>query len=66
MEKTFIEPWEVNETTHEFFVPDYINKLADKVLKHYDFSVKSMQVVTTKPDKGDVFGRLKRARDRKA
>jgi len=66
VEKTFIEPWEVNETTHEFFVPDYIKKLADKVLKHYDFSVKSMQVVTTKPDKGGCIWKIETSKGPKS
>jgi CotS family spore coat protein len=58
VEKILIEPWEVDESTHEFYIPDYINKLADEVLKHYDFSVKNIQVVTTKPDKGGAIWKL--------
>ena len=27
MEKITIMPWEEDETTHEFFVPDYINSI---------------------------------------
>jgi CotS family spore coat protein len=58
VEKTVIEPWVVDELTHEFFVPDYINQLAEKVLQSYDLSVKSIQVVTTKPDKGGAIWKL--------
>lgn len=47
-----IEPWIMDETMHEFFVPDYIEQMAEDVLRHYDLSVQSRQVVTTKPDKG--------------
>lgn len=52
MEVNQIVPWEVNEQTHEFFVPEYIEAYAQEVLQHYDLTVKTMQVVTTKPDKG--------------
>jgi len=58
MENIIIEPWSVDETTHEFFVPDYITQLADEVLKHYDLSVQHRQVVTTKPDKGGAIWKL--------
>lgn len=58
MEKKLIGPWDVDEQQHEFFVPDYINDLAQQVLKQYDFSVKDMQVVTTKPDKGGLIWKL--------
>ncbi|WP_330501708.1 CotS family spore coat protein [Peribacillus frigoritolerans] len=52
MEKAIIVPWEEDELTHEFFVPEYIEKMALEVLEHYSFSVQNIQVVTTKPDKG--------------
>jgi CotS family spore coat protein len=58
MEKIKIEPWESEELTDEFFVPDYIEKLGQKVLKNYDFSVQSIQIVTTKPDKGGAIWKL--------
>jgi CotS family spore coat protein len=58
VEKTVIEPWIVDELTHEFFVPDYIEQLAQEVLQSYDLSVKSIQVVTTKPDKGGAIWKL--------
>jgi CotS family spore coat protein len=58
VEKTVIEPWVVDELTHEFFVPDYINQIAEEVLQSYDLSVKSMQIITTKPDKGGAIWKL--------
>ncbi|MGE8203146.1 CotS family spore coat protein [Heyndrickxia sp. NPDC080065] len=58
MEKSLIEPWVEDELTYEFFVPDYIKKLAQEVLKNYDFSVKRIQIVTTKPDKGGAIWKL--------
>ena len=58
-----IEPWEEEEllrgdTGEEFYVPDYINKLAEEVLKHYNLSVKSMTCITTKSDKGGAIWKL--------
>jgi hypothetical protein len=44
--------------THEFYVPEYIEQLAHDVHGHYDLSVQSMQVVTTKPDKGGAIWKL--------
>ncbi|MCZ0756157.1 CotS family spore coat protein [Anoxybacillus sp. J5B_2022] len=66
MERTTIEPWIVDETTHEFFVPDYIEQLADEVLQSYDLSVKSRQIVTTKPDKGGAIWKLETNRGSKS
>ena len=58
MENILIEPWELDELMPEFFVPEYIEKLASEVLIHYDFSVQSMQVVTTKSDKGGAIWKI--------
>ncbi len=58
MENKNIIPWEVDELAHEFFIPDYIGALAEEVLRYYDFSVQSMEVVTTKPDKGGAIWKL--------
>ncbi|PLT35524.1 CotS family spore coat protein [Bacillus sp. V5-8f] len=58
MENTIITPWEVDELTHEFYVPDYIETMAQDVLKSYDLSVSSIQVVTTKPDKGGAIWKI--------
>ncbi|TKC19651.1 CotS family spore coat protein [Robertmurraya kyonggiensis] len=58
MANAMIVPWEINEHTHEFFVPEYILAYAQEVLKHYDLSVKSMEIVTTKPDKGGAIWKI--------
>lgn len=59
MDELLIVPWDVDETIHEeFFVPDYITQIGEQVLQHYDFSVKSMVVVTTKSDKGGAIWKL--------
>jgi CotS family spore coat protein len=58
LEKIVISPWEPDDLTHEFFIPDYIDQLALDVLIHYDFSVQSIEVITTKPDKGGAIWKL--------
>ncbi|MFC0298890.1 CotS family spore coat protein [Geobacillus jurassicus] len=58
MKNIVIEPWLIDETTYEFFVPDYIIQLAEEVLKNYDLSVQNMQIVTTKSDKGGAIWKL--------
>ena len=59
MDELLIVPWEVDETIHhEFFVPDYITQMAEKILEYYSFSVNSMEVVTTKSDKGGAIWKL--------
>ncbi|WP_042355901.1 CotS family spore coat protein [Bacillus rubiinfantis] len=58
MNNQVIIPWDVDEQQHEFFIPDYIHEMALQVLKAYDFSVKNMEVVTTKPDKGGAIWKL--------
>ncbi|KAF0995986.1 CotS family spore coat protein [Geobacillus sp. TFV-3] len=58
MKNIMIEPWLGDETTHEFFVPEYIIQLAEEVLKNYDLSIQNMQIITTKPDKGGAIWKL--------
>ncbi|WP_419394309.1 CotS family spore coat protein [Cytobacillus praedii] len=58
MKNLQIVPWEVDELVHEFFIPDYITELANDVLQSYDFAVQSIEVVTTKPDKGGAIWKL--------
>ncbi|HHW38346.1 MAG TPA: CotS family spore coat protein [Bacillales bacterium] len=58
-----IGPWLEEEllrgdTGEEFYVPDYIIKMAEDVLKHYNLSVKSMTCITTKSDKGGAIWKL--------
>lgn len=60
MEKVIIVPWvdEEQNLTDEFYVPNYIIKLANEVLKQYSLSVKSMEIITTKSDKGGAIWKL--------
>lgn len=62
MEKShqLIVPWDTDENnlTDEFYVPVYIIEIAKDVLKHYNLSVKSMNIVTTKSDKGGAIWKL--------
>ncbi|WEG13568.1 CotS family spore coat protein [Pullulanibacillus sp. KACC 23026] len=57
-----IEPWVEEEeqlsTPNDFHIPDYVNEIAHDVLGHYDFQVQSMEVVTTKSDKGGAIWKL--------
>ncbi|CAH0345486.1 CotS family spore coat protein [Bacillus sp. CECT 9360] len=58
METQTIVPWEVDELVDDFFIPEYIENLGIEVLQYYSFSVQSMQVITTKPDKGGAIWKL--------
>jgi CotS family spore coat protein len=55
-----IEPWEIEieGISNDFYVPEYIEQIALDVLKDYDFSVQSMEIVTTKSDKGGAIWKL--------
>ncbi|MFC0524633.1 CotS family spore coat protein [Pontibacillus salicampi] len=53
-----IVPWEVDELVDDFFVPDYIVAIGKEVLTQYDFTVSSMDIVTTKPDKGGAIWKI--------
>jgi len=55
-----IEPWvlEAEGNLDDFYVPEYIEQMALDVLTFYDFSVQTMQVVTTKSDKGGAIWKL--------
>lgn len=52
-----IVPWEEDEN-EEFFVPDYIVEIGKEVLKSYNLQVKSMDIVTTKADKGGAIWKI--------
>jgi len=58
MEKMVIEPWIIDETTGDLFVPKYIEDYGQQVLQHYNFKVHSIQVVTTKHDKGGAIWKI--------
>ncbi|WAA08551.1 CotS family spore coat protein [Fervidibacillus albus] len=66
MEHSVIVPWEVNEETDTQYVPEYIVNMATHVLKQYDFQVKGIECVTTKPDKGGAIWRLETNRGPKS
>ncbi|TYS67773.1 CotS family spore coat protein [Sutcliffiella horikoshii] len=54
-----IMPWDdADETLGEFYVPPYIEEMADEVIKHYDFTVSSRVVITTKADKGGLIWKI--------
>ena len=44
--------------THEFFVPDYMKNCTGSSSTIMIFLFKSMQVITTKPDKGGAIWKL--------
>ena len=56
-EKT-IEPWDLDEREHEFYVPEFIEEMAEKVLSFYNFTVYNIQIVTTKSDKGGAIWKI--------
>nr|WP_263323740.1 CotS family spore coat protein [Neobacillus sp. Marseille-Q6967] len=58
MEKNSIVAWGINEQTPKNFVPEYIINMAEEVVQNYDFTVKSMQVMSTKPFKGGAIWKL--------
>ncbi|MGV3488613.1 MAG: CotS family spore coat protein [Tuberibacillus sp.] len=60
MDQILIEPWDTDpeDLTQEFYVPAYINKIAEEVLSHYDFQVNNIAIVTTKSDKGGAIWKL--------
>ncbi len=51
-------PWDEDETLGDFYVPPYIEEMADEVIKQYDFSVTSREVITTKADKGGLIWKI--------
>jgi CotS family spore coat protein len=58
LKKIVIEPWEKLEDRDGFFIPDYIEALAQEVLKNYDLHVKSFQAVATKPEQGGAIWKI--------
>lgn len=58
MFEKIIEPWDLEEQEHEFYVPEYIEEIAEKVLQYYHFSVYNRQIVTTKSDKGGAIWKI--------
>jgi CotS family spore coat protein len=58
MENTTIQPWDTEEGIPEFYIPEYVDNIAHEVLQQYDLHVKTMDVVTTKSDKGGAIWKL--------
>ncbi|MGO4889375.1 CotS family spore coat protein [Anaerobacillus sp. MEB173] len=58
-EQRLITPWDFDDgTVDEFFVPEYIVEMGQEVLKEYDLKVNSMEVITTKGDKGGLIWKI--------
>lgn len=58
MEKLEIMPWYEEGNAEDLYVPEYVEYIALAVLKQYDFSVSSMNVVATKPFKGGAIWKI--------
>ncbi len=61
MKSLEILPWAADETElmrDDLYVPEYIQYIALAVLKQYDFSVRCMNVVATKPKKGGAIWKV--------
>ncbi|MFC0471809.1 CotS family spore coat protein [Halalkalibacter kiskunsagensis] len=59
MSEELIVPWDIDGTLEDdFYVPAYIEEMAQKVLTHYDLSVSNLEVVTTKADKGGLIWKM--------
>ncbi len=58
MTEELIGPWDLDGSLGEFYVPSYIEEMAQKVLDYYDLSVSDMQVITTKADKGGLIWKI--------
>ncbi len=53
-----IAPWEDEVTLGDLYVPPYIEEMAQKVIKEYNFTVSNMEVITTKADKGGLIWKI--------
>ncbi|GAE31651.1 CotS family spore coat protein [Alkalihalobacillus hemicellulosilyticus] len=58
MQEELITPWDEDETLGDFFVPAYIEEMAQEVITHYDMTVSNMVVITTKADKGGLIWKI--------
>lgn len=58
MSEELITPWDLDDTLGEFYVPPYIEEMAQSVISHYDMSVSHMEVITTKADKGGLIWKI--------
>ncbi|MEK5101769.1 CotS family spore coat protein [Cytobacillus sp. FSL M8-0252] len=53
-----ITPWDLDETLADLYVPPFIEEMAQQVIKQYNFNVSSMEVITTKADKGGLIWKI--------
>ncbi|PYZ97749.1 spore coat protein CotS [Alteribacter lacisalsi] len=58
MADQLITPWDLDGSLGEFFVPEYITEMASEVIAQYDMQVSSMEVITTKADKGGLIWKI--------
>ncbi|WP_096188800.1 CotS family spore coat protein [Evansella halocellulosilytica] len=58
MTTELITPWDLDGSLGEFFIPEYIEQMTHQVLENYDLNAKSMEVVTTKADKGGAIWKV--------
>lgn len=57
-EEQLITPWDLDGSLGEFYVPPYIEEMANQVATHYDLKVSNMEVITTKADKGGLIWKI--------
>ncbi|WNF35709.1 CotS family spore coat protein [Bacillaceae bacterium IKA-2] len=57
-EEQLIIPWDLDGTLGDFFVPAFIEDMAQQVVTHYDMNVSQMEVITTKADKGGLIWKI--------
>lgn len=53
-----IAPWDIDGSLGDLYVPPYIEEMAQQVINKYDFKVNSMEVITTKADKGGLIWKI--------
>lgn len=53
-----ITPWDLDGTLGDLYVPPYIEEMAQQVIEQYDFKVNSLEVITTKADKGGLIWKI--------
>ena len=59
MSEEQIVPWDIDGTLEDdFYVPAYIEEMAEIVLTHYDLNVSHLEVITTKADKGGLIWKM--------
>ncbi len=53
-----IIPWDLDGSLGDLYVPSFIEDMAIDVIKHYNFKVTQMEVITTKADKGGFIWKI--------